>query len=113
MNPPGAASSSSAALSAKTPPRARARVELLLNGVVVPAEVDVDVIAAAVVELLPAEPWPEWMSVETAARYLDVPVERLRKLTTRRSVPFHQEGKGCRVFYSRAELDEWMRELGR
>jgi excisionase family DNA binding protein len=56
----------------------------------------------------PAEPWPEWMSIATAARYLDVEPERLRKLQARRSVPYYQEGPGCRVFFRRSELDEWM-----
>jgi excisionase family DNA binding protein len=55
--------------------------------------------------------WPEWMSVETAARYLDVPPERVRKLKDRREIPFHQEGVGCRVFFARRDLDEWMREF--
>ena len=52
--------------------------------------------------------WPEWMSVETAARYLDMPVERIRKLIARRAIPFAQEGSGCRIFFSRHDLDDWM-----
>jgi excisionase family DNA binding protein len=55
--------------------------------------------------------WPEWMGIETAARYLDVSVERLRKLQARRQLPFHQEGRGCRVFFCRSELDAAMTEL--
>jgi excisionase family DNA binding protein len=55
-----------------------------------------------------ANGWPEWMSVETAARYLDVLPERVRKLKDRREIPFHQEGVGCRVFFARRDLDEWM-----
>ena len=54
-------------------------------------------------------PWPEWMSVEMAARYLDFSEERVRKLKESRRIPFHQEGPGCRVFFRRTELDEWMR----
>ena len=34
--------------------------------------------------------WPEWMSVETAAAYLDVSPERLHKLKQRGHVPFVQ-----------------------
>lgn len=52
--------------------------------------------------------WPEWMSVETAANYLDVTVERVRKLKDRREIPYYQEAPGCRVFFRRSELDEWM-----
>lgn len=55
-----------------------------------------------------ASTWPEWMSVETAARYLDVPVERVRKLKDRLEIPHYQEAPGCRVFFRRTELDEWM-----
>ena len=75
-----------------------------------------DAIVAAVVaraiELLGAqleqEAWPEWMSVEKAAKYLDVSPERLRKLQARREIPFHQEAPGCRVFFRRHDLDDWM-----
>lgn len=56
-----------------------------------------------------AATWPEWMSVETAARYLDVPPERVRKLKEHGQIPFYQSGPGCRVFFNRSELDEWMR----
>jgi excisionase family DNA binding protein len=52
--------------------------------------------------------WPEWMSVETVARYLDVPEERVRKLKDRGAIPYYQDGPGCRVFFRRRELDEWM-----
>jgi excisionase family DNA binding protein len=55
--------------------------------------------------------WPEWMGIETAAQYLDVSPERLRKLQARRRLPFHQEGPGCRVFFRRSELDVAMAEL--
>ena len=54
------------------------------------------------------ERWPEWMAIETAARYLDVSPHRLRKLVSRREIPFHQEDKGCRVLFRRGDLDDWM-----
>lgn len=57
---------------------------------------------------LDQEAWPEWMSVERAAKYLDVSPERLRKLQARREIPFHQEAPGCRVFFRRHDLDDWM-----
>jgi excisionase family DNA binding protein len=56
----------------------------------------------------PSGTWPMWMSVETAATYLDVSPERVRKLVTRREIPYHQEAAGCRVFFSRPDLDAWM-----
>ena len=52
--------------------------------------------------------WPEWMSVETAAAYLDGSPERLRKLQARRRVPYYQDAPGCRVLFRRSELDAWM-----
>lgn len=55
--------------------------------------------------------WPEWMSIATAAKYLDISAERLRKLTARGRVPYHQEAPGCRVLYGRADLDQWMGTL--
>jgi excisionase family DNA binding protein len=55
--------------------------------------------------------WPEWMSVPTAARYLDVSEERIRKLKDRGAIPCHQEAPGCRVFFRRSDLDEAMAAL--
>lgn len=54
------------------------------------------------------ELWPEWMSVETASRYLDVSPERVRKLAARGAIPSYSEGRGCRRFFKRSELDECM-----
>lgn len=51
---------------------------------------------------------PEWLSVESAARYLDVSPERVRKLIARRAIPHYQDGPACRIFLRRRELDEWM-----
>ena len=48
------------------------------------------------------------MAVETAARYLDVSPQRLRKHVAQRRIPFHQEDKGCRVLFRRSDLDDWM-----
>lgn len=56
-----------------------------------------------------AAAWPEWQSIATAARYLDVPAERLRKLVARRAIPYSQEAVGCRISFSRYDLDDWMR----
>jgi excisionase family DNA binding protein len=58
------------------------------------------------------EPWPAWMSVATAARYLDCSEERLRKLVARQEIPFSQEAVGCRISFSRIDLDAWMASLG-
>jgi excisionase family DNA binding protein len=55
-----------------------------------------------------AEAGSPWMNVETAARYLDCSVERIRKLKERRELPYHQEGPGCRVLFNKSDLDKWM-----
>ena len=59
------------------------------------------------------EPWPEHMGAETAARYLDLSPEALRKLVQRRNVPFSQEGPKCRLSFERSLLDEWMKTFRR
>ena len=66
------------------------------------------VVARVRAELEPSEQRQEWLSVESAARYLDVGVERVRKLAAGRDLPYYQEGPGCRVFFRRSELDAWM-----
>jgi excisionase family DNA binding protein len=68
-----------------------------------------DEIRAQVRAEIEAAAWPAWMSIETAARYLDCTPERIRKLIARRSIPFSQEAPGCRIFLSKTDLDEWMR----
>lgn len=85
-------------------------VTVLLNGVRVPVDLDEAALAAIAATLpAPAALWPEWMSAATAARYLDISPERISKLKQRGRIPYHQEGgKGCRVFFSRCELDGWM-----
>jgi hypothetical protein len=52
--------------------------------------------------------WPEWMGVGTAARYLDMSIERVRKLKDRGVLPCYQEAPGCRVFFRRVDLDAAM-----
>jgi excisionase family DNA binding protein len=71
-------------------------------------------IAEQVAEILRSRPkdgesWAEWLNVSSAARYLDCSPERIRKLVARRAIPFHQEDVGCRVMFSRPDLDAWMK----
>lgn len=86
------------------------RVAVALNGVRVPLELDdeaLHLIAAATGDHRD-EPWPEWMNIETVARYLDASPERIRKLVSRRQIPFAQDGPRCRLAFNRAAIDEWM-----
>lgn len=89
-----------------------ARITITINGTPVPVDLDENAlraIAAALPDPDSGPTWPQWMAVETAARYLDASPERLRKLAGRRQIPFVQEAKGCRLEFSRADLDRWMR----
>ena len=90
-------------------------VDVVLNGVCIPVELDDDALAAIASRLTPtsSEPWPEWMSVDTVARYLDCSPERIRKLAARREIPYAQEGVGCRLSFSRQAIDDWMQTLSR
>lgn len=54
--------------------------------------------------------WPEWMNIETLARYLDCSPQRIRKLVARREIPFAQEAAGCRISFCRRSIDEWLRD---
>src|SRR4051794_30291472 len=77
--------------------------------------VDLDSLVERIVKLLVADPLflaladggSPWMDVEGAAQYLACSPDRVRKLISRRAVPFHQEQRGGRVFLHRRELDEW------
>lgn len=53
--------------------------------------------------------WPEWMNIDTLARYLDCSPQRIRKLVARREIPFAQEAAGCRISFCRRSIDEWLR----
>jgi excisionase family DNA binding protein len=87
-------------------------VDFVLNGARVPVELDdqaLAAIAAAIGHAGVASATPsKSMNAETAANYLDVSIERIRKLKERQEIPFHQEGPGCRVLFTRTDLDKWM-----
>ncbi len=57
------------------------------------------------------DPWPGWMDVPTAARYLSVTPGRVRKLIAARRLPYSQEAPGCRVLIERRALDEHLRAM--
>jgi excisionase family DNA binding protein len=51
---------------------------------------------------------PEWLDVAAAANYLGCTKGRLYKLVQRREVAYVQESEGARLFFNRADLDEYM-----
>ena len=54
--------------------------------------------------------WPQWMNIDTAARYLDVTPDRLWKLKRAGRIPYVQDGPGARVFFGRDDLDACMKD---
>jgi excisionase family DNA binding protein len=51
----------------------------------------------------------EWLDARSAAEYLGVHRDTLRKLAAQRAIPVHQDGRGCKLYFRRDELDEWRR----
>ncbi len=75
-----------------------------------------DRVAAAVVAQLgmaSREALPDWLDSRRAAEYLGVHRDTLRKLAAERAIPAEQDGPGCKLFFRRADLDEWRRAGGR
>jgi excisionase family DNA binding protein len=49
----------------------------------------------------------QWLDVRGAADYLGIHPDTLRKLAAQRSIPTHQDGPRCKLYFRRDELDEW------
>jgi|SRR5579884_823963 len=49
----------------------------------------------------------EWMDARGAAEYLGIHRDTLRKLAAQRSIPSHQDGPRCKLYFRREELDNW------
>jgi excisionase family DNA binding protein len=73
-------------------------------------------VAAAVVERLGRasnDDAAEWLDSRSAAEYLGVHRDTLRKVAAERAIPVHQDGRGCKLFFRRSDLDEWRERGGR
>ena len=55
----------------------------------------------------------EWLDSRNAAEYLGVHRDTLRKLAAERAIAVHQDGRGCKLFFRRSDLDEWRKSGGR
>lgn len=56
----------------------------------------------------PTELQPDaWLDSLDAAAYLGISRNALHKHTATRSIPFEQDGPGCRCWFKRSDLDEW------
>ena len=80
-------------------------------------DAQIDVIAARAAEIViesladdRSATATEYLSVTDAATYLGCTEGRLRKLIEQRRIPFTQDGRGCRVFLSKADLDQFMHD---
>ena len=56
----------------------------------------------------PAPQASPWMNIAGAARYLDLPKQRLYKLTATGDIPHYKQGG--RLLFHQAELDHWLRQ---
>jgi excisionase family DNA binding protein len=50
-----------------------------------------------------------WLDSTQAAAYLGISRTALHKATAARSVPFEQDGPGCKCWFKRSDLDAWRR----
>jgi excisionase family DNA binding protein len=67
-----------------------------------------DLVAERLMERNEASPSrAEWMDARTAAAYLGVHPDTLRKLAAQRAIPFHQDGPRCKLYFRHDELDDW------
>jgi excisionase family DNA binding protein len=75
----------------------------------------VERIAAAVVERLAHNhetSGDEWLDSRHAAVYLGVHRDTLRRLAAERAIPSEQDGRGCKLYFRRSDLDDWRRGGG-
>jgi excisionase family DNA binding protein len=55
----------------------------------------------------------EWLDSLQAANYLGLHRDTLRRLAAAGAIPAEQDGRGCKLFFTRAALDDWRRSGGR
>jgi excisionase family DNA binding protein len=55
----------------------------------------------------------EWFDSRHAAEYLGVHRDTLRKLAAERAIPSEQDGRGCKLYFRRSDLDAWRNGGGR
>jgi len=55
----------------------------------------------------------EWFDSRRAAEYLGVHRDTLRKLAAERAIPSEQDGRGCKLYFRRSDLDAWRHGGGR
>jgi excisionase family DNA binding protein len=74
----------------------------------------VERLAGATNPLLAGEPTgDDWLDSRRAAEYLGVHRDTLRKLAAERAIPAEQDGRGCKLYFRRCDLDAWRQSGGR
>lgn len=53
-----------------------------------------------------------WLDFDGALAYVGMKKGTLYKLTSSRTIPFHQDAPGCKLWFLRSELDEWRQNSG-
>jgi hypothetical protein len=53
-----------------------------------------------------------WLNAKQAAAYVGLTVPALHKHTAARTIPFEQDGPGCKLWFKSSELDAWRRGKG-
>lgn len=59
------------------------------------------------------EPDDAWLTTAQAAQYLGLHRDTVRKLAAGRDLPCEQDAPGCKLYFRRAELDQWRASGGR
>jgi excisionase family DNA binding protein len=74
-----------------------------------------DRLVAAVFERLGGQPDhdDDWLDSRQASEYLGLHRDTLRRLAAAREIPAEQDGRGCKLFFRRAALDDWRQSGGR
>lgn len=54
----------------------------------------------------------EWLDSKRAAAYLGLSLDAIHKKTAARSIPFEQDGPGCKCWFRRSEVDLWRSDGG-
>jgi excisionase family DNA binding protein len=72
-------------------------------------------VAARIAEQLrgSTESTDEWFDSRHAAEYLGVHRDTLRKLAAERAIPSEQDGRGCKLYFRKSDLDAWRQSGGR
>ena len=64
-------------------------------------------LAPRLAERTPPAGGDRWLTAREAAAHVGLSLHALHKLTAARTIPFEQDGPGCKLWFRRSELDRW------